>query len=116
MKKILLIAILLSLILMPLLTNAAIVTCGNSGQNPCGIGDFFGMLGRIYDFVVKSIAAPLAIIALVIGGIMILISGGNPGLATKGKQAIMFAIIGLVLAFGSYIIIKTLLSALGYKY
>ena len=113
MKKILLIAILLSLVLTPFITNAAgLVPC----ENNCGIQDFFTMLGNIYNFIAKNIAGPLAIVAIIVGGTMILISAGNPGLAKQGKQVLLLAIIGLILTYGSYLIINTLLKALGYKY
>ncbi|MCX6718268.1 MAG: hypothetical protein NTY81_01540 [Candidatus Staskawiczbacteria bacterium] len=119
MKKIFLPIILfclLSIIFIPVLANAQgpIVQCGNEGQNACGILDFFAMLARIYNFIVLYIATPLAVIALVVGGILLLISAGNPNLAGMGKKIIYAAIIGLVLVFCSYLIINFVLSAIGY--
>ena len=82
---------------------------------PCGISDFFTMLGNIYSFIVYMIATPLAIIALTIGGIFILISAGNANLMSKGKQILWAAIIGLFLVWGSWAIINTILcTILGY--
>jgi hypothetical protein len=75
---------------------------------------FFGMLGGIYNFIVLDIAAPLAIIAVAVGGILMLLSAGNPGLLGKGKTILYSALVGLVLSLGSYLIIKTLLNAIGY--
>ena len=103
----------ISIFLVPLSSMAfQIVPC----QNNCGIQDLFTMLNNIYTFIVTYIAAPLATIALVIGGIIMLTSAGNPSQFQKGKQILFLAIIGLVLAFGSYLIIETLLKAMGYKY
>lgn len=116
MKKIFFAIILISLIILPFAASAAIVPCGNPGQNPCTLADFFVLLGNIYNFIVKTIAAPLATIAIVIGGVMMLISAGNPGRFQQGKQILIYAIIGLVLAFGSWLIVKTLLTAMGYRY
>jgi len=117
MKKIFFAIILISLIFLPLTSHAfQIVNCGNPGQKPCTLADFFVLLGNIYNFIVNMIAAPLATIALLIGGIMMLTSGGNPTQFGKGKQILIYAIIGLCLAFGSMLIIKTLLTAMGYKY
>jgi len=117
MKRILLITLLLSLILIPIVINAAgLVPCGNPGEPACGIKDFFTMLSKIYDFLVLYIATPFAILGLTIGGVLLLISAGNPGLAQKGKDALKFSIIGLILAFGSWLIIRTLLSSMGYIY
>jgi len=117
MKKILLIAILLSLISIPLATSAAgIVPCGNPGQKACTINDFFTMLGNIYNFLVLYIAAPLAVLGLTIGGVLILISAGNPNLQKMGKSALWASFWGLVLALGSFLIIKVILTALKYQY
>jgi hypothetical protein len=92
-----------------------IIHCGYDSSCPCEIGDFFSTLVYIYNFIVIYIATPLAVIALIIGGVLLMISAGNPNLATKGKQILWAAIIGLVLVFGSYLIIDFILcTALGY--
>ena len=72
------------------------------------------MLARIFDFAIKWIITPLAVLMLTIGGILILISAGNQNLFTLGKNTLYAAIIGLVLAFGSWLIISFILNALGY--
>ncbi len=101
---------LLTIILFPFFVKAAepLVPCTNN----CGISDFFTMLDRIYSFIVIDIAGPLAVISLIIGGICMLVSAGNPGLMGLGKKIIYAAIIGLVLALGSYAIINFILAAL----
>jgi len=120
MKKSLLIAIFLVLFLIPVLSCAeigpkdSIVPCGQ-GTSQCTINDFFTMLAKIYSFIVWRIATPLATIGLLIGGIMLLVSAGNPNLATRGKDVIKVSIIGLVLVFCSWLIIKVILTTIGYK-
>ena len=92
-------------------------TCNESGVctgSPCGICDFFKMVVNIYNFIVTGIATPLAVIALIIGGICILVSAGNPNLSGTGKKIIYAALIGLALVFCSYLIINSVLAALGY--
>ncbi len=105
---------LLSIIFVPVLANAQLVRCGNPDQNPCGISDFFETLGYIYNFIVWDITTPLAIIALTIGGILMMISAGNPNTFGLGKKIIFAAIIGLVLVFCSWLIINFILTTLGY--
>jgi len=90
-----------------------LVPCGN--VQCCRIGHFFIMLNNIYNFAIKWVATPLAVLMLTIGGIMILISAGNPNLASMGKKIIWWAIIGLVLVFCSWLIINFILTAMGYK-
>ena len=106
----------LVLVLMPALTTAqGLVPCGNTGQPACTICHFFVMLANIYNFLVRMIATPLAILAITIGAVMLMASAGNPNLAGKGKTVLWSAIIGLVLVFLSWIIINTILSALGFN-
>ena len=102
-------------ILSPLLINAAIVNCDPAAGVPCTIDKFFSMLVEIYSFIVWQIATPLAIIAIIVGAIFMMISAGNPNLFGTGKKILYAAIIGLVLVFGSYLIIDFILKALGFK-
>ena len=113
MKKTSLTGILfLLLFLAPVLTSAqGLVPCNGPD---CTINDFFIMLARIFDFIVKFIATPLAILMLTIGGVMILISAGNPNLAGMGKKILWVSVIGLVLVFCSWLIVNFILGALGY--
>ena len=106
----------LILFLIPVLTNAVpaqepLVPC--NGPN-CTIESFFIMLARIFNFIVWYIATPLAILSLTIGGVMILISAGNPQWLQTGKETIKWAIVGLVLVFCSWLIVNFILGALGY--
>jgi hypothetical protein len=113
---------LLSILFIPVLVNGAcgdgtgIVNCGCApdGSDACTITDIFVMLVKIYNFIILQIATPLAIIALIVGAIMILISAGNANLLGMGKKIIYSAIIGLVLVFCSWLIINFIMEALGY--
>jgi len=119
---------LLAIIFVPFLIKAEIVpqscgvgnipadpsSCPGDPGCPCGINDFFTMLGNIYSFIVIGIATPLAVIAITIGGILIMTSAGNPNLMGTGKKILYSGIIGLVLVFCSWLIINFVLTALGY--
>ena len=87
-----------------------LVPCGVSCS--CTIENIFEMIGRVYHFIVWNLATPLAVLAVLVGGILLMVSSGNPGLAGRGKSILTIAIIGLVLVFLSYLIIDTLLFAL----
>ena len=87
-----------------------------TGTGPSGtytLNDFFTMVGNIYNFIVKDLATPLAVIAVAIGGLLMMISAGNPNLMSIGKKVFWSAIIGLVLVYLSYLIIDWLLKAMG---
>ncbi|MBX4201227.1 hypothetical protein KW786_03875 [Candidatus Parcubacteria bacterium] len=82
---------------------------------PCEFGHIFIMMKNIFDFAVFKITIPLAAFFVVVGGILLLVSGGNPGLADRGKAILKSAAIALLLVFGSWLIINTVLTLLGYS-
>ncbi len=85
-----------------------VVTCDGP---KCTLTQFFEMLGKIYSFI-KDVAIPLAVLAVTIGAILMMISGGNPNLLSKGKTIFWSGIIGLVLVLAATSIIDFVVKAL----
>ena len=107
---------LVSIIFVPLIINAqGLVKCGNTVGDQCTLSDVLTLIDDIYTFIVNNIATPLAVIALIIGGVLLLISAGNPALAGAGKKVLWAAIIGLALVFGAKAIIEFVKVLVGYK-
>lgn len=52
-----------------------------------------------------SLLGGLAILALIYGGIQLALSEGDPGKVKTARSTIQYAVIGIVLAMSSYIII-----------
>lgn len=111
MKKIFL-AILICLLLTPSLIFAAepLLQCST---DPCSFKDFTGIIGRATNFITTYIITPLATLFLIIGGVVMLVSGGNPEMKSTGKKILTAAIIGLFLALCAKMIINFILQALG---
>jgi len=61
------------------------------------------------NFIV-SIVGPIAVLALVAGGIMYIISGGKEDKMEKAKRLITTALIGLVIIYGAFAIVSTFIS------
>ena len=120
MKKYILTFLLLVLFFAPVLTIAqGLVPCGQGlptdpNFKRCELEDLFKLIQIIYKFLVWNIATPLAGLIIVIGGIMLIISAGNPGLANQAKKIIMNSIVAWLLVFGSWLIINTVLNVIGY--
>jgi hypothetical protein len=72
------------------------------------------MIKRIFDFVVWTIATPLAGVMIVIGGVLILLSGFNNNWYGTGKQIITWSILSILLIFGSWLIVDIVLRTIGY--
>lgn len=101
--------------------NAAIMDsfpCAKA-QNQPGAGDctleHFIILGVEISKWILAICGSLALLAFVVGGIMLLTSAGNPQMVEKGKAAITAAVIGLVIIFTSWLVVKFVVQGLGGK-
>ncbi len=82
---------------------------------PCQLSHVFVLIFNIYKFIVVYVATPLAALLMVLGGVMWVVSAGNPGLLDMGKRMFGGAVWGLVLIFGSWLIINVVLVAIGYS-
>jgi hypothetical protein len=67
-------------------------------------GGILNFMGLLIDFMAK-LAGTVAFFALVVGGIMMIIGGGNDELLNKSKAILKYSIIGLALSFGAYVIV-----------
>lgn len=59
-----------------------------------------------------SLVAVLALLALIVGGVMYILSFGSEDAAKRAKRIIMYAIIGLLVVFLSFAILSTVQSLL----
>ena len=76
--------------------------------------DLFGDTGAFKQITntVLYIVGIIAVIMLIIGGIRYVISGGDSKKVTDAKNTILYAIIGLIIAFLAYAIVNFVISAL----
>lgn len=67
----------------------------------------FGEVIKNFTGKLLIVAIPVCVVAVLIGGIQIITSGGNPEGVSRGKKTILWAAIGLVaiLAAGSVVTI-----------
>ncbi|OGZ62525.1 MAG: hypothetical protein A3C58_01915 [Candidatus Staskawiczbacteria bacterium RIFCSPHIGHO2_02_FULL_34_10] len=104
----------------PINQKLGLVPCGNAvnaSSGPacrCELTHLFVLIVNVYNFIILYIATPLAGLLIVIGGVLLLVSAGNPGLASMAKRIIWGAIIGVLLIFGAWLIINIVLQAIGY--
>jgi len=93
--------------------SAALVNCGNTAGDPCTFDDLFAMVNGVIDFVLFSIVPPIAVITLVIAAINLMTSAGNAEKLKAAKQTIIWIILGLVVVYGAWAIVKGFITALG---
>jgi hypothetical protein len=94
--------------------SSGIIQCGRPGQNMCTLCDMIAGINTIIQYLMK-IAIGAALLALAIGGIMYVVSSGDPELIEKAKTTIKNALIGFIIIFAGYVIVNTTILYLGTK-
>jgi len=79
---------------------------------PCTFCHIFVLIKRIFEFLLTAIAFPVLIITLMLSGFFYLTSGGNPKILQKAKTTLTTGVIGFAIAFGSWIIVNTVITIL----
>ena len=120
-NKIAVLVLILCLISAPMLSSAAPLVSQDCGKivdgklKECVFKDLMGLLNRVINFVFVSLALPIAAIMFVYAGFLMIVPGGESASKRGKAKGIFFnAVIGLLLAAGSWLIVHTLLSILGY--
>lgn len=90
------------------------VPCAQAGSANCSLDDFL-RVGINAVLIIYGVAGSLALLFFIYGGIMWLVSAGNPERVKKGTEIIKNAVIGLVIIFSSYMIINSILGYTGFK-
>jgi len=93
---------------------AGLVPCKGTIEDPCTLLKLFELIKNIMNWLMwyGGIFAALFIAG---GGIMMLISRGNPGQISKAKMWITYAVIGLLIVFCAWLIINTIMIVLDYQ-
>jgi hypothetical protein len=78
----------------------------------CGISDLIILIQRVIEYIFILIL-PIAAIVFAYVGFLFLTSGGNTDKKTKAKKAMTNLVIGIVLVLAAWLIVQTVLTALG---
>jgi hypothetical protein len=76
------------------------------------VNDLLAILLKQTTIVFRLIGTA-AFLFFVYGGFTIILSFGNPEKVQQGKQILTAAIIGIIIIFGAYILVKFILDTLG---
>ena len=91
------------------------VGSGISDATYCGnynLDDFMRLAVNISRWIL-GIVGSLSLIMFIYGGFMFLISAGSSESVTKARKIIVAAVVGLIIVFASYLIIKFVLGSIG---
>jgi type IV secretory pathway VirB2 component (pilin) len=80
--------------------------------NPIGIDSFQDLVNVIGRWIF-NLAIPIAVIIIIYAGVLMLTSGGDPGRFKNGRQALLYAVLGLAVVLigkGFVTLIQSILS------
>jgi hypothetical protein len=107
-------SVVIATIVAPLTYANSTVNGVNAAQGEGQPADLFGVGGTITAVVniLLYVVGLLSVIMIIVGGIRYVISGGNSAAVSAAKNTVLYAIVGLVVAFLAYAIINFVLDAL----
>lgn len=87
------------------------VDCNEQGKGPCTVCDGLKVTANVVDFLV-GFAIILSTLMIAYGAILMMASGANEGMYSKGKKTITWALIGVAVALGGWILVNTVINIL----
>ena len=82
---------------------------------PCDFNDFLALVNRVIRFILFNLAVPIAAIMFFYAGFKLVTSGGSTEARTQAKSVFAHTAFGLFFIAGAWLIIRTILSILGYQ-
>lgn len=103
------------ILIMPVISladNTPLVLCDNG----CGFNDFMALVNRVIHFILFDMVIPIAAIMFAYAGFLLVTAGGEAaGARTRAKSIFFNVVLGLIIAVAAFLIIRTILSILGYE-
>lgn len=78
--------------------------CGPNGTQ-CSLNAFLRLGLNVSQYILGIVGA-LTLLMFIVGGVMMMLSGGSADKVKKGKDILIGSVIGLAIVFSSYLIIK----------
>ncbi|MBU1246475.1 pilin [Patescibacteria group bacterium] len=100
---------------LPIIAGAdGLVPCGGElPELPCTYNDLLILVNNVINYLLLNISIPLAAVMFAYAGFLMLTAGGVEEQITKAKQLMWGVLWGLLIAFGAWVIVNTILDALG---
>jgi len=103
--------LLLVLVLLPLISFSAIVTCGNDDPSTCNFDSISAMVNEGITWFM-GISISVVTISFAIAGGMMLMNPGDPAKRGKAKEVFKNTIIGLIIVLVAYLVVTTVLKSI----
>lgn len=80
----------------------------------CGFNDFMTLINDGISFILRTMVLPIAAIMFAYAGFLMVTSGGSTEARGKAKNIFSNTVLGLVIAVAAWLIVKSILSILGF--
>ncbi|MFH1201181.1 MAG: hypothetical protein V1484_02580 [bacterium] len=97
---------------------AGLVPCGGNseGEGPCDFNQLMNLVNKVIHFILYDMVIPIAAIMFAYAGFLFMTAGAEISSArTKAKSIFFNAVLGLIFAVAAFLIVRTILSILGYQ-
>mgnify|MGYP001603495137 CR=1 FL=1 len=91
--------------------STALPTLAAELTNPLYTTELSTIIGRLIQAIL-GITGAIALLMFILGGFQWLISGGSPEKVKKGRETLTWAVIGLAVIIGAYMLVSTVVTAL----
>lgn len=82
-----------------------------AGGGSCNGTQFEGFLKKVVNILIFIIGA-ISVIMIIVGGLRYVLSGGDQNSVKAGKDTILYAVIGLIVALMAYAIVNFVIGSL----
>ena len=97
------------------LAEGGLVPCDNTTQ-PCDFTQFMNLINIVIHFILYDMVIPISAIMFAYAGFLLITAGSEAaGARTKAKSIFLNVVLGLIIAVAAFLIIRTILSILGYE-
>lgn len=91
-----------------------LVPCDGSPEHPCRFTSLIDLVNRIIQYLIY-LMIPLAAIVFAYAGFILITQGGSPAARETAKGMFIKVVIGLIFVLGAWLIMSTIMTALGLK-
>ncbi len=89
-----------------------LVPCDGTPAHPCTFTSLLNLVNRMIRYLIY-LMIPLSAIVFAYAGFLLITKGGNPGAREQASGMFMKVVLGLIFVLGAWLIVSTILDALG---
>ena len=90
-------------------------TTGGHYVNQCDFNSLLALINSVINFLLFTLATPLVALIVCYAGFILLFSGGSQEKRTQAKHILTNVVVGYMIGLAAWLVIKAILTTLGFK-